>query len=553
MNPPRDWRTALFSGQLHADRFKVRRLLELATEGRLRVPRFQRPLRWQREQEADLFDSLLRRFPIGTLLLWEKEAPADELRFKDLVIHADAQRAAFWIVDGQQRVNTLVGSLLRPDGMGAVRRTELFFDLEEGRFVWRKEFEDQRFIPVRRLRSAVEVSRWARQTGSGEDLHDLAVMSSTAILDYEVPAYTTSVLDDRVLREVFTRVNTRGTAMRETEVFYALNQGSTEGSTVSTRFDHALNEVAYALSFGRIHETTRMKVIQAVAEVSPRSGAVLHQQVDALLPVLPKAAAALQRAISFLKDEAEIPNADLLPGDLPLVVLSHLFHRFPEVCERSVELLDRWVWRSAVASRLSLTNEHLHRAFRAVQGASHEEEAVQALIEAAPRVPPPDLPTPSRVNRRGSTTRLALLWLWSLEPRGLASSEDSGREDLDAGDTEDPDTAAEPWEPDEQEPWMRLPCADGELRRLVGAVLLHRKLNESAARELADASTEVLQSHALEDGDREAIREGRWDELTRLRQERIRLGMAAMIRRHCAWEVDDDGPSIAYTAFTEPP
>ena len=86
MNRQSDWRADVFSGQLHADRFKLERLLALAQEGKLRVPLFQRPLRWRPDQEAELFDSLLRRFPIGTLLLWERPAPAAIVRFKDHAI-----------------------------------------------------------------------------------------------------------------------------------------------------------------------------------------------------------------------------------------------------------------------------------------------------------------------------------------------------------------------------------------------------------------------------------------------------------------------------------
>ena len=70
-----------YGGHVGNDRF-----LSLAQEGKLRVPLFQRPLRWRPDQEAELFDSLLRRFPIGTLLLWERPAPAAIVRFKDHAI-----------------------------------------------------------------------------------------------------------------------------------------------------------------------------------------------------------------------------------------------------------------------------------------------------------------------------------------------------------------------------------------------------------------------------------------------------------------------------------
>jgi hypothetical protein len=555
MNSHPDWRTAVFAGQLHADRFKVERLLELAREGKLRVPPFQRPLRWRRDQEADLFDSVLRRFPVGTLLLWERPAHAEVVRFKDFATDSPDWSSAYWIVDGQQRVNTLVGLLLRPAARGPTRRPELHFDLRDGKFLWRRDEEDVRFLPVRRLANVVEVTRWARATRADDAAHDLAVQVASAILNYEVPAYTTTVADDQVLREVFARVNTHGSTMREREVFQALNRRDEQGLP----FDEPLNVVALEAGFGPVSEATRMKILQAVAEISPRSGAVLNQKVDALVPMVPAAAEALHRAVLLLRDEAEIPGAALLPGDLPLIVLSHLFHRFPDVCERSTVLLRRWIWRSAAAGALSLTNEHLHRAFRDVQQARGEEDAVQALLQSAPGQAPRELPTPSQVNRRGATTRLGLLWLHAQAPGAwsAAAYADALAGDASAVDPPDADAPSDelsafetgdaaPIEP--REPgWSRLPCADPKLQRLIGTVVLRDDLDADALRALAEAPADTLRQLAFTDDDRDELSAGAWDALASRRTARIQAGVVAMIRRHAEWSVDDDGPSIEHT------
>jgi uncharacterized protein with ParB-like and HNH nuclease domain len=46
-------------------------VVQQALAGRMRVPHFQRGLKWQFEDVRRLFDSIRRGYPIGSLLLWE--------------------------------------------------------------------------------------------------------------------------------------------------------------------------------------------------------------------------------------------------------------------------------------------------------------------------------------------------------------------------------------------------------------------------------------------------------------------------------------------------
>ena len=55
----------------------VRELIHKVQTGRVRVPRFQRPLRWRQAQVVDLLDSISRGYPIGSLLLWRRPAAAE--------------------------------------------------------------------------------------------------------------------------------------------------------------------------------------------------------------------------------------------------------------------------------------------------------------------------------------------------------------------------------------------------------------------------------------------------------------------------------------------
>ena len=68
--------------------FDLEDLVERAWQGRIRIPHFQRPFRWAQEDVIRLFDSVLRGYPIGSVLLWVRAAPAQRITIGNL--HLDA-------------------------------------------------------------------------------------------------------------------------------------------------------------------------------------------------------------------------------------------------------------------------------------------------------------------------------------------------------------------------------------------------------------------------------------------------------------------------------
>ena len=88
------------------------------TGGRLRLPAFQRDYRWQPGDVESLFDSVLKRYPIGNLLLWERPAEAARISIGPLILDVPTVPRAQWVVDGQQRITSLVGALAAPSGTG---------------------------------------------------------------------------------------------------------------------------------------------------------------------------------------------------------------------------------------------------------------------------------------------------------------------------------------------------------------------------------------------------------------------------------------------------
>lgn len=84
------------------------KLVERIVAGKIRVPRFQRTFVWKQGDLHKLLESILRGFPIGSILVWDTaEEIASTERIGPVKIGSPPDGSVGYLLDGQQRVSTL--------------------------------------------------------------------------------------------------------------------------------------------------------------------------------------------------------------------------------------------------------------------------------------------------------------------------------------------------------------------------------------------------------------------------------------------------------------
>ncbi|TWI09372.1 DUF262 domain-containing protein [Aerolutibacter ruishenii] len=114
----------------------VRALNDAESNGGLWLPNIQRPFVWSEEQIEKLFDSIMREYPISTLLVWRTREKVkhrkfitdwkDSLKVSDAYVMENAD-AKGMVLDGQQRLQSLIIGLA-----GSYNGKELHFDVLSG-------------------------------------------------------------------------------------------------------------------------------------------------------------------------------------------------------------------------------------------------------------------------------------------------------------------------------------------------------------------------------------------------------------------------------------
>ena len=109
----------------------VDELVSMIERGQLRLPEMQRRYVWRASRVRDLFDSLYRGYPSGTILRWETDEPIPEQDFA-VAQARNPYTTTRLLLDGQQRLTSLA-AVLRGEPLtvrGRKRPIALLFNLE---------------------------------------------------------------------------------------------------------------------------------------------------------------------------------------------------------------------------------------------------------------------------------------------------------------------------------------------------------------------------------------------------------------------------------------
>jgi hypothetical protein len=513
--------------------FKVEDLLAELRQGRMRIPSFQRGIKWKREDASKLFDSLYRGFPIGTLLFWETRAEAGEVTFGTVRVTAPARSDALWVVDGQQRLVSLARVLLAPQP--DQDEFALYFDLDLARFLPpppERGTDPSRWLPMTEVLESEKLMQWVfAHTTENKERRERAFTLGRRIREYDIPAYLVRTEREETLREVFGRINSTGKKLLQSEVFDALHGARAQSRPATIpQIAAELEE----LDFGRVDDKLLYRLLRVLQgeDVVERveEGPLRLSEAEAAIAYRQTTETA-KRVIQFLMKDAGIPRYDLLPYKQPFVLLGKFFHFYPSPQPRSRELLARWVWRGALnGAHRGDTVSTMANLERIVTGG--EEASVQRLLEMVARRPDalPDVNSP--FNFRFAASKLQALALMDLGPRDLESGDPLYLGNID-------------WLIGVEQPFSPLPIISGShpgLAQSVANRLIHPPRGK-LRRMVEQAHLDILASHGITQDALEALLAKNSDSFLSQRAAFLHDHFQHFFARHARWD-ESDRPSL---------
>lgn len=409
--------------------FPLAQLVSLIREGVVRIPHFQRGLRWRTPDAVALIDSVLRGFPIGSLLLWRRRAPAETIRLGNVEINAPEQSDALYVVDGQQRLTTFLNVFDPRHGLEG--EFALVYDLDaqppKVRSRSRKDSNNNSdSIPLPVLFDLSKLLRWTSEHGKYADRIDEINAATQRLREFHVPAYEVRSQDDGVLREIYDRMNNAGKRLTRAEAFRGLFAPE-EGTADATTFETIQADIRDRLQWGQLDLDTVLHAF--LARRGPNMYRDIHIEFSKerrRIPEFPdedreqshqRTLDALEIAINFLRYKAGVPHFTFLAYRYLLVVLTRFFAHFPDPCARNLNLLQRWYWRAALTGpSMSGGMTGSARALTSCITPKDEDGSVQRLLKAV-EGKPHHKPNASNFGANRASGHIMLCALWAREPR----------------------------------------------------------------------------------------------------------------------------------------
>lgn len=337
---------------LRTDTFEISDLISMALSGDLRVPNFQRSFRWKYDDAVKLFDSIFKAYPLGNILLWDRERSGkedDEFRLGELTIRGNAgSQSNYWIVDGQQRLTTMLNCLSEE---GYRSGWKVVYNIEEDKVeLANSNSLSSNQVPLYIIFDISKLFDWLQANPDLVLISSKLTEKNKQIRQFRIPVSIVKTNDEKILREIFDRLNNAGKRLTRFEVFNALQPNEiNEESLFSTK---RLSEDIYRLTtFGEIDEGTLVSCIKVLTNPDysrdVRSG-IEDTSKTGSNKIFIDAKDNVIKAIKFMQNYCNVPHSVFIPYNYTLIILTRFMKYYPEISEEESRSLARWFWKNTL-------------------------------------------------------------------------------------------------------------------------------------------------------------------------------------------------------------
>lgn len=363
-------------------------------DGGFWLPNIQRPFVWNEDQICRLFDSIMREYPISTLLVWKTKSKIprrkfidnwkNSLRLSDFYVPEDEQKKNL-VLDGQQRLQSLFIGL-----SGSYDEKELYFDvlsrenLSPDDIKYKFNFLDQKnaIFPWIKLKTLIKslgddgkdpddvlelIRNSHNDTLNSEEekrikknlwLVHRNFISREAISYQELDSIDnpSKYTEDDVV-EVFIRANSGGTKLNKSDLLFSLLSSSWKD--VDKRMEDLLSDInKHGFGFNRdfILKTCLVLLDQrARYEILKFRKAGVRDEIENRWTDISDS---IKAVVDFIHSKTYIKCDKALPSDLTLIPLIYIRYHFSEKWKKAVGIND-YLLRTLLVGAFSGQSDHL--------------------------------------------------------------------------------------------------------------------------------------------------------------------------------------------------
>lgn len=373
-----------FPISIKPEREYLHEILSKLKSGVYAIPLFQRSFVWDKKQILDLFDSISKGYPIGSILLWRPKNKNSYTEAKDIVSDKIIKNPGldYFVLDGRQRLTTFFGCLI-DDTASQDNIFKVYFNLETKLF----EYSASQKRPVwvvplpeiydtfRLLDRLNDIREEVKDPDKAKQYILSAKRLNSIFQGYQIGEL---LFENYTLEEagtVFARINSKGTDISKVSMLQALFYKENQ----TTLFSDWVNEVRTKLGkwgFCRLREEDILNCCYKYSGLNFYDHDLL-EKVEKLdfIKKLNVIEEDLMREAEFLHKYCGVITAAFIPYARQWVILSSAFKENRFISEDEKKELRKWLYYTTVCqsfmnSSMSVVRSQARRFERYIAGDS---------------------------------------------------------------------------------------------------------------------------------------------------------------------------------------
>ncbi|WP_294200655.1 DUF262 domain-containing protein, partial [uncultured Chryseobacterium sp.] len=333
-------------------------------KGQIKIPQFQRDFVWDIKKSANLMDSIIKGYPIGTFIFWKTKDRLRSIRDIGNLKLPEPVKGDFvnFVLDGQQRLTSLFASL---KGL-KIERENSRFDDYSNMFIDLTAPEDEQIV-------LIEIED--KDKNALIKITDLLYGGLTLLASYpteylkileeykkRIESYLFSIIlinesPLEIATEIFTRINVGGKPLTLFEIMVAKTFDAENNFDLSEKYKYLIERLK-PLNYETISDATILQCISTFISGECTKKRILKLDKFDFIHCWEKGIDAVERAVEYFKNYYRIPVSQLLPYNALIIPFSYFFyhHKDKPTGDKQKYLLD-YFWRCALSGRFSSSVE----------------------------------------------------------------------------------------------------------------------------------------------------------------------------------------------------
>ena len=352
--------------QLNPGIIKYDQLLNDIETGKIKVPQFQRDFVWSKEASAKLLDSVIKRYPIGTFILWKTNETLRSIKNIGGIDLPSTPEGDYvqYVLDGQQRITSLYAGfkgckIKFGDDEKEIDYSEIFIDLDadEDAEMVVAEIDDlrpQAFIKITELLQGGLLNLAKKYD---EVYHARIDDYKSRFTAYTYQTITVSEAPIDIATEIFTRVNIFGKSLSIFEIMVAKTFDIQKDFDLAEKYDQLIERLG-EIEYDTISQSTVLQSVSVCMVKECTTKHILKLLKKDFIEIWDKVMDAFESAAEYFKTYYRIPVSQLLPYDALLVPFTYYFFNHPDrPLGQQQKAMQDFFWRTTINSRYSSGQE----------------------------------------------------------------------------------------------------------------------------------------------------------------------------------------------------